>query len=526
MLRMKGGVIFKRADNSLEFDQIHRLNYRTFAEELGQYIPDGSGVLIDRFHDRNVYFIAIRDSQVIGMIAAQDRPPFSVESRLRDPHVLDSLGGPLLEVRLMAITPDSRHRLILPGLLLALYQYACECRYSNLIISGITNKIKMYQRIGFRALGPPVESGAASFVPMVLSLEQPLPRAAPLIARRGRSSSPGMSLMPGPVKVAPAVREAFLRPPVSHRSLEFLAAWERVRAALACLDRGMHVTVMSGGGTSANDAVALHLRAAFQHNVGVVLVNGEFGERIARQAACAGLRFESLRWNWGQPWDFDEIEAALDRQPAWVWAVHLETSTGVLNRLSDLLVLASPRRIPVAADCVSSIGSAAIPQGLWMSTGVSGKSIGAYAGLAFVFAASEALDRVKGNDFPATLDVRAAALGIGPQFTIFSPILFALESALANGPADRFARHYEKGRSVRAGLRRIGISPLAAECDAAPCVTTFAVPNSDFVHRCRALGFEPGVHAAYLNKRGWAQIATMGDVHPEDIDRLFHGLAR
>jgi aspartate aminotransferase-like enzyme/GNAT superfamily N-acetyltransferase len=523
---MRGGWIVKQADTSSEFDQIHRLNYQTFAEELGQYVPDGSGRLVDRFHDRNTYFIALRDGRVVGMLAAQDRPPFSIESRLSDVSVLDALGGPLLEVRLLAIDPGFRNRLILPELLLALYRHACERAYTHLIVSGIATRIEMYGRMGFRALGPAVESGAASFVPMAMELTRPPAWAAPLIARScGSAQEPHISLMPGPVAIAPPVRKAFQRQPVSHRSSEFFVAWERVRGALARLSGSMHVAIVAGSGTTANDAVALHLRAAFRDAPGLVLANGEFGERIARQAESAGLTFESLSWTWGQPWSIEHIEAALDRRPAWIWAVHLETSTGMLNRLPDLLSRAAARGIPVAADCVSSLGAVPLPQPLWMASGVSGKSLGSYGGLAFVFASPDALDRVEGRRFPATLDVRAGALCAGPQFTVPSPLLFALHSALAIRSDDSFARHWDKGCAVRRGLRGLGIPPLADEPDAAPCVTTFAVPDPAFLSRCRVLGFEPGVGAAYLTSRGWAQIATMGEVQLEDIARLFRGLA-
>ena len=41
---------------------------------------------------------------------------------------------------------------------------------------------------------------------------------------------------------------------------------------------------------------------------------------------------------------------------------------------------------------------------------------------------------------------------------------------------------------------------------------------------CRAHGFEINVHSPYLPPRGWAQIATMGNVEERDIARLFGSL--
>ena len=294
----------------------------------------------------------------------------------------------------------------------------------------------MYQRIGFRALGPAVVSGAASFVPMALQLQNPPPHSAryakSYFARQARSNRlPLINLMPGPVEISAQVRRAFERPPVSHRSLEFVDAYERTRETLGRLTGGLKVAVMVGSGTTANDCVAMHLRAAFKDAPGLVLVNGEFGERLVGQASRAGLRFRALRWRWGAPWDFDQIADALTQPVAWIWAVHLETSTGVLNRLPELISLASSRGAQVAMDCVSSLGAVPLPEeGAWISTGVSGKSLAAYAGLSFVFASPLAMEQTKHASFPSSMDVTAAIAQSGPQFTVASPLLFALESAL------------------------------------------------------------------------------------------------
>jgi len=70
----------------------------------------------------------------------------------------------------------------------------------------------------------------------------------------------------------------------------------------------------------------------------------------------------------------------------------------------------------------------------------------------------------------------------------------------------------------------MGIQPLAAEIDAAPCATTFVLPDHTFVERCRRAGFELGSESGYLLKHRWGQIATMGAVDCADLDRLFTGL--
>ena len=93
---------FKTAETQAELEAVHRLNYRTFARELRQHAETGSGRLVDRFHDQNTYFIALRGERVIGMLCAHTEPPFSIASRLPDPGILARLGPRPLEVRLLA----------------------------------------------------------------------------------------------------------------------------------------------------------------------------------------------------------------------------------------------------------------------------------------------------------------------------------------------------------------------------------------------------------------------------------------
>ncbi len=528
-----GTLVFKQADSEWEFEQIHRLNYRVFAEEIRQYSPDGSGVLVDRFHGKNVYFIALEAGQVIGMVAAHGSAPFSVESRLPEPGILGALGDRLLEVRLLSITSQSRMRMILVQLLWQLYCYARDHSYSHLVISGIADKAAMYERLGFRRLGPPVSCGAASFIPMALPLHSPpecFVRQARAFSTRVKRhlQERSISLMPGPVEIAEPVRQAFARRPVSHREVEFLEAYERVRATLRRMSGGMDVAVLVGSGTTANDAVSLQLRATFGDRPGLVLVNGEFGRRLASQAARAGLQFRTQRWAWGEPWDLSAIASGLRHDAAWVWGVHLETSTGVVNPVNEVIEMAQSDGVRVALDCISSVGAVPLPQsGVWMSTGVSGKAMGAYAGLAFVFTERGVFRSRSAPDLPASFDIAAAVSHVGPQFTVASPLLLAADRALTlqHGTdelsAARFAGHEALGRRVRSELRAAGIAPLARECDAAPCVTTFTPPSGHLEQMCLRAGFELGGHSDYLRDRGWAQIATMGAVAESDLEPLF-----
>ena len=79
------------------------------------------------------------------------------------------------------------------------------------------------------------------------------------------------------------------------------------------------------------------------------------------------------------------LDAALAQQGSdtWVWGVHQESSTGVLNDLPGLVEVARRRQARVCMDCISSLGAVPIDlSGVYLASGASGKSLGAYAGVA------------------------------------------------------------------------------------------------------------------------------------------------
>ena len=544
MLRV-GPYLFKRAETDQEFEQIHCLNFRTFVGEIPQHQDPGNGRLVDKFHDKSLYFIAVRDGRVVGMVSSHDQTPFSVTDRLPDPGLLQRPGTRPMEVRLLALEPDMRHSTVFFGLIWTMYDYALNNGYTHVFISGLKERVPLYQRLGFRPLGPAAPAGKALFVPMVLTMgqlpdrvlrvkqlwETHLERVLPL-------RSPPICLLPGPVTIAPAVQDAFHQPPIYHRGAEFIDLFQKVRQTLSGLVSSRDVALFNGSGTLANEAVAAALAADSRAGRGILLVNGEFGQRLARQATRFGLQPSLLQWPWGQPWDLEEIEKALDRNPScgWIWGVHLESSTGVLNDLPGLVRLANDRGVRVCADCISSLG--AIPldlQEVYLATGATGKSVGSYAGVSIVFANVDQLAHLDMGRIPSYLDIPAVLANEGPRFTFPSPTLGALDAALAEYATPekaeaRYERYSEMGGYVRRQLRHLGLEPLAADDCACPVVTTFAPPGEEsseaFVSRCRAWGFAIGGQSRYLAERRLVQIATMGAIGQEDFAPLFDRLGR
>jgi aspartate aminotransferase-like enzyme len=570
-----GQYLFKWAETANEYEQIHSLNYRTFVGEIPQHPDTGTGTLIDKFHHKNRYLISLKEGRVVGMVSAHDEPPFSIADRLSDPSQIQKPGMRPIEVRLMAIEPAERNTSMFVGFVWALYTHAQATAHTHIVISGVHGRVEMYERLGFVALGPAVPCGQAAFVPMMLTVGQIPERMKQLkvlwethldrvmkrstLSEWGQGSPPRwqgegpgegvalssgaaqprstpICLLPGPVTVSEAVRVAFHEPPIYHRGPEFIRRFVQIRRLLGEMVGGRRVAILNGSGTLANEAVAATLAALPGSGRGVLLVNGEFGQRLARQAVRFGLQPRVLTWPWGQPWDLDDVDAALADEPAgsWVWGVHLESSTGVLNDLPGLVAVARRRGARACLDCISSLGAVPLDlRGVFLATGSTGKSLGAYAGGALIFADTDALARLERQRVPSYFDLAAALASEGPCYTFPSPVLLALEAALTDyaTPARAqatYARYAELGAYVRRQLRKLGIEPLAREECACPVVTTFSPPGGEssgqLVERCLSWGVAVGGQSSYLAERHLVQIATMGAVTREMCATLFQHL--
>ena len=343
-------------------------------------------------------------------------------------------------------------------------------------------------------------------------------------------------LLPGPVALSARVRSALHEPSLYHRGEEFVALFEKVRGQLGSLVGTRDTALFVGSGTLANDVVAATLAATATGSRGLILENGEFGRRLVAQAARFGLMPRVLSWPWGSPWNADEIAAALDQESpgGWVWGVHHESSTGVLNDLPTLIRLARRRGVRVCVDCVSSVG--AVPLDLsevFLASGTSGKALGACSGVAMVFADLADLQRLDTTRIPSYLDLPVTLAQRGPCFTFPSELLRALAAALTkyDTPARagiRYESYAALGRHVRQHLRRLGLQSLASECQSGPTITTFAPPSgwtsSAFVDLCRSWGFLIGGQSGYLADRRLVQIATMGAITGEACAPLFKHL--
>lgn len=164
------GYRFVVATSDEQFEQIHRLNYRTFVEEIPQHEPNAERRYVDRFHAENTYVVAETGGRVVGMICVRDRRPFSVDQKIGpfERHLPPSVPPPErpCEVRLLAIEPEHRHGRVILGLFRGILAIGLDRGYDFILMSGLVANQRMYRALGFRPFGPLTGSAEAPFQPM------------------------------------------------------------------------------------------------------------------------------------------------------------------------------------------------------------------------------------------------------------------------------------------------------------------------------------------------------------------------
>jgi hypothetical protein len=170
-----------------DFDAIHRLNYRTFVDEIPQHAPNASLRLIDRFHDENTYFVCRADKRIVGMVCGRQARPFSLDQKIPDLDRWLPAHREMVEVRLLSVERAFRKTAVFLGLIECLSRHYIPLGCDLVVISGTVRELKLYRHLGFAPFAEPVGPSDASYQPMYLTLDAFARQAQ---RRRGRRLLP------------------------------------------------------------------------------------------------------------------------------------------------------------------------------------------------------------------------------------------------------------------------------------------------------------------------------------------------
>ena len=522
----------KVATETWEFEQIHQLNYRTFVEEIPQHAPNPEGRLVDRFHGENKYVIALNGRELVAMCALRHQRPFSLDSKVPNLDAHLPAGRKPIEARLLAVVPAFRKTAVFAEFFGHIVRQCLDDGYDLAVLSGTTRQLKLYRHLGCTPFGPLVGSAGALYQPMYVTCEafdQSTEGSAVFreVLASERGAERPLNLLPGPVLTAPEVDAAFAAPAISHRCPAFLDQLAGLRSGLCRLTGARDVQVLAGSGSLGTVVVAAQL--TLRETTGLVLSNGEFGERLASEARRAGLRFDWLRLRWGDTLDLDQVKAFAARVPrgGWLWFVHHETSTGFLNPLEELKKISSDHGLHLCVDCISSIGALPVDlRGVHLATGTSGKGLGAYPGLALVF--HDYNPRSEPDRLPGYLDLGHWAAHASAPHTHSSNLMAALATAVTLATPERMERIAANARWLRGELQTRGFTLVAPDHAACPAGITLTVDGpmtaAQLGEELEQRGFALNFRSSHMLARNWIQLSLLGDPPRSALMRLLHTL--
>ncbi len=297
-------------------------------------------------------------------------------------------------------------------------------------------------------------------------------------------------LTPGPLTTSRSVKEAMLHDWGS-RDQEFIAINRRVRERLVALagGEGTHVCVpLQGSGTFVVEATVGTLLP--REGKALILVNGAYGKRIAKICDYYQRRYVIVETPEDVPNDPDAVESALagDSELTHVCVVHCETTSGILNPVSEIAEVTARHGRKLIIDAMSAFGAIAldareVPFDAVVAS--SNKCIEGVPGVGFAVIRESLLEECKGNAPSLTLDLydqwQAMEANAQWRFTPPTHVIVAFEQALREheeegGVSGRGARYARNCRILVEGMRELGFETLLPDALQAPIIVTFRMP--------------------------------------------------
>ena len=345
-------------------------------------------------------------------------------------------------------------------------------------------------------------------------------------------------LTPGPLTTRIETRQAMMKDWGS-RDPAFIALTAELRERLlgVCNGASSHVAVpLQGSGTFILEAAVATLIGPAAKLL--VLANGAYGERMAEIARRHGRAVEVLRWDEDRTVDPGAVATALAADPAvtHVAVVHCETTTGILNPLTEIAEVVARAGRDLIVDAMSSFGAlpidlAATPIAALLAS--SNKCLEGVPGLGFAIVERGVLEAAKGVSPSMSFDLVEQWRGFEAngqwRFTPPVQVVAALVEALRlleaeGGPAARLARYRGNFDILADGMIARGFPLYLDRQVQAPIIATFRPPLQRrfmfdrFYNSLAARGFV--IYPGKLTRGDSFRIGCIGALARQDFERL------
>jgi 2-aminoethylphosphonate-pyruvate transaminase len=291
---------------------------------------------------------------------------------------------------------------------------------------------------------------------------------------------------PGPVMLSDAVRRSVARIDISHRSSDFTNLQRELAVRVSNLvDANVtsSAVFIPGSSTYALESACV----GFSGESNLVISNGVYGDRLAEILRYHKLPTHKIGSPLGRPLDYGEISEHISSGAYdTVLMVHHETSSGMLNDISQVFRQCEAAGLQFICDAISSIGAEPIRfgTGKWALVGSSNKCIESIPGAPFVVASSTSWSQpLKAGSYSLSLERHYNAQASGScAFTPMTNSMLALDTALeelqeegVDGRRARYARHLGL---VTDSMQNHGLTRLVKDGEGASSLAAFRLPPS------------------------------------------------
>jgi len=275
----------------------------------------------------------------------------------------------------------------------------------------------------------------------------------------------------------------------------------------------------------------------------LVAVVGAFGDRFKQVVESNGREAVSLEYEPGKAVHPEDLDAALQEHPevAAVTITHNETSTGVLNPLSELAKVVKEHGKLLFVDAVSAMGGTDIQTTLWGIDVVfasSQKAFGVPPGVAVGVFSEEFLKtaqniKEKGWYFDVLKYVKYQNEKQGipstppiPQVLGLNIILRIIEQM---GGKEKWLNMYkQRSEMIRNGVKEMGLRTLAEKGYESPTITAVLTPEgvtgTQVYEAMRERNFELAKGYGEVKEKTF-RIGNMGYIPLEDIQEMLENLS-
>ncbi len=342
---------------------------------------------------------------------------------------------------------------------------------------------------------------------------------------------------PGPATTTDSVKRALITEDMSPRDQYFVEKMQQLRRRITQIaaDPERYSTVLlSSSGTGAVEAMLL--AAARKPGKFLIIDNGAYGYRMREIASVYGISHEVWMSSPTEALDYSGLAQFLaekGNQFSHIAVVHHETTTGLLNNISEIAALAKPHGIRLLVDAMSSFAAIETDIQHWQCdilASSANKNLQGMAGVAFVIMSNDLLDEL--DRYPANnfyLDVvseyKAVAKNGQGRFTLPVQLLEALDQALYEFESEtrvtRLLRYSQNWETLCQRLSQLGYQFLLPKSIQSQLLLSVLPPENssfnfdEFSETLRRVGIV--IYPGKLPGVNYFRLCTVGDLQPSDI---------